>query len=350
MDFLKEAIAAGATDLHIGVDQMTYIRCLGELQALEWCDEKQYITLEQFLMNLKETHSFILKEDKEMVKDFSCTHQGIGRMRVRRYQSDGKKCMAIRFLPEKIPTMEALDFPDIMENFCKYRDGLLLVTGATGSGKSTTLAAMLEYINMTRACHILTLESPIEYLFDSKLALVHQCSIPDDMASFSEGAENALRMDPDVIMVGEIQNAATMRAALTLAETGHLVLATLHTGRAVDTIGRLLSMFSGDEQVLVRTQLAQSLRAVIAQRLIKSEITGSLKAAYEILVNNSAVSRQIRDDECHLLQSSMENGKAQGMIILEDAVAQLVKNGQLTFSEAACAVDDKEHFLRNIQA
>lgn len=330
MRFLEEAVKHSATDLHLTEGSDAVIRVHGKMSVLGACSESDYRQITQLLI----ADSSIIMNANEKVKDFSTTLPDIGRVRVRCYEAGGKKCMAIRFLPTVIPLPDQLGWPSALYKLCTLTQGLVLVTGPTGSGKTTTLAAVLERINSQRACHIVTLESPIEYVFASQKALVHQCEIPSDIGSFAEGATAVLRLDPDVIMVGELANQETMRAVLKLAESGHLVFATMHTASAVDAVEYFVNHFDVAEQQGIRHQLANVLQAVVTQRLLINSQLDNRVAAYEVLLRNTAMVQQIKSNDFTQLFHTLESGRMEGMVTLEESLAKMVKTGVVHFEEA----------------
>ncbi|MEE0435445.1 MAG: ATPase, T2SS/T4P/T4SS family [Peptococcaceae bacterium] len=353
MDYLQQALELGATDLHIEYNGVAMIRRLGRLEKLGECSSEIFRRLEAFLQAHKdikpsEVMSIVIKDEKK-VKDFSCTIPVVGRLRVRCYTMQGCPAMAIRFLPSVVPEAETLGWPQALFRLCEKRQGLVLVTGATGSGKSTTLAAMIERINKTRACHVLTYEAPIEYRFQNKLAMIHQCEIPEDVTSFLAGAKDALRMDADVIMLGELDCLETMRAAMKLVESGHLVLATMHNGSAAESIGYFINHYPAEERSLVAHQLSTMLLAVVSQRLLVHRQQESLVAAYEILLNNMAIARQIREQDLSQLVVSMELGRAEGMMLLEENLATMVKSGIIRLEDALLAANASQRLQRFLE-
>lgn len=335
MNYLEQAAKAGATDLHLCEDGEVFMRCLGRMQRIGTCSKEDYQQIENSLS----IGNSILVKDFEKVKDFSVSLPELGRIRGRCYLSLGKRCMAIRFLPQNIPTPQMLGWPMAMYSLCQLNQGLVLVTGATGSGKTTTLAAVIELINQNRPCHIVTLESPIEYAFESKQALIHQCAVPEDMDSFSQGAISVLRMDPDVIMIGELVDCETMRAVLKLAESGHLVFATMHTASVVDAIEYFINHFEASDQQVIRHQLANVLKAVVAQRLLVDQTESSLIAVYEIMLRNSAMVQQLKSNDLSQLVHTIDAGRKEGMCLLEEGLAQLVKQGVVRIEEALRAAN-----------
>jgi len=258
--------------------------------------------------------------------DHACDEEG-QRFRLNFYRERGLPAIAIRRLEPRIPSLEELGLPSSLTELTGYPHGLVLVTGPTGSGKSTTLAALLDHINRHRACHILTIEDPVEYLHQSRLALVHQREVGSDTPGFAEALREAMREDPDVILVGEMRDLATARAALTAAETGHLVYSTLHCGDAVGALDRILALYPAEEQESARRQLAQTLRAVLAQTLLPAppETGGGRRAAVELLLATPAVENLVRTAQFNQLYRILETGSAQGMISFEQSLAELAR-------------------------
>jgi twitching motility protein PilT len=255
---------------------------------------------------------------------------------------------AIRLLNDKIPTFDELYLPEPLRNLANEPRGLILVTGPTGSGKSTTLAAMIDYINDTRASHILTIEDPIEYVYKQKKALIHQRNVGEDVDSFSLALRSAMREDPDVILVGEMRDFETISAAITAAETGHLVLSTLHTTGAATTVDRIIDVFPPHSQHQIRTQLAAVLKGVVTQTLLpRSSGTGRV-AAFEIMIGTDAVSTQIREGKGHQLNSTIQTGGKQGMILLDDYLANLVRVGTITREAALEKATNKTELINAI--
>ena len=267
------------------------------------------------------------------------------RQRVNIYRERRRTCCAIRILNDKIPTLEELHLPPVLQRLALLPRGLILVTGPTGSGKSTTLAAMVDYINRSNPCHILTIEDPIEYEHQNKLALVHQRELEQDTTSFADALRSALREDPDVILVGEMRDHETIAAALTAAETGHLVLSTLHTIGAANTIDRIIDVFPAEGQHQIRTQLSSVLQGVITQQLLPTADGKRRLAALEVLVGSDAVRNLIRDNKAHQIASIMQTGARDGMRTLSQDLSRLVMEGQIT-QDAAFAVSPNPEELR----
>ena len=260
----------------------------------------------------------------------------------RRYRANfhyqrGSLAAAFRAIPARIPTFDELSLPPQVLGFAEYPHGLVLVTGGTGQGKSTTLAALIEHMNCTRAAHIITIEDPIEFNFKHGSCIIEQRQIGDDSPSFASALRHVLRQRPDVIMIGELRDRETISTALTAAETGHLILASLHTSTATQTLARIIDVFPAEQQPQVRTQLAASLRAILCQVLIGDRLNDALTPATEILMPNAAVRRALRDNETHLIYSMLETGRSAGMNTLEQSLADLIKSGRATTEQALAA-------------
>lgn len=264
------------------------------------------------------------------------------RQRINIYQQRGDLCCALRILNETIPTIEELHLPPILKNLAMLPHGLILVTGPTGSGKSTTLASMIDYINETQKKHIITVEDPIEYVYKNKSALIHQREVGQDVVSFSSALRSAMREDPDVILVGEMRDYETISAAVTAAETGHLVLSTLHTTGAANTIDRIIDVFPPHSQGQIRAQLCGTLKGVLTQQLVPDN-NGGRVAALEILIGTDAVLNMIRENKCHQLKSAMQMGTKDGMRTMNMDLARLINEGKISYDVALrCASDPTE--------
>ena len=342
---MAEAINRGASDLHISVGYPPILRIDGELVNVG----------ENFLSPQeadKLIFSVLTDERKELLEvnreiDFAYTYEGAvnARFRVNAYYTMKNLSAAFRLIPSRVKTIEELKLPQIYNQFAKLKQGLVLVTGPTGHGKSTTIAAILEAINRTRFCHIVTIEDPIEYIFDGKKALIDQREMNDDTHSWNIALRSALRQDPDVILVGEMRDFETIASAITIAETGHLVFATLHTNSAAQTLDRIIDVFPENQQQQVRTQVANTLRAVIAQRLIPLE-NGGRRAVSEILLNNSAVGNLIREGKVHQIDNVIRTSSDLGMIYLERSLVNLVREGVITVQTAQEYAVHPEEVLR----
>ena len=282
--------------------------------------------------------------------DFSTGRRGPGRLRINIHRQRGSLSVATRFIREDVPTFEQLNLPERVRQFAKLRRGLVLVTGGSASGKSTTLAAMIDYMNDQFAYHIITLEDPIEYTFPHRKSLIEQREIGPDTPSFASALRHVVRQRPDVVLIGEMRDLETIATGLTAAETGHLVLATLHTNSAVQTIDRIIDIFPGNQQQQVRVQLSSSLQGVICQMLFHDHLGGGLAPAVEIMVPTPAVRRAIRDNETHLLQGMIETGKALGMQSMDGAISRLTSEGRVSVEEAVASAHDPEKMKRLLAA
>jgi twitching motility protein PilT len=300
---LKSVMAYGSSDLHLVVGSEPQIRIDKELRPLNLAvlNAKDIEEMAYSLIEDKQKKEF--EEHNEL--DFSFELKGIGRFRANYYRTIGGIGCAFRMIPIEIPTLDAYGNPPVFKELVKKEKGLILVTGPTGSGKSTTLASMLHEINITERRHIITIEDPVEFVHKNEKSLFSQRDVGQDTASFAAALKYALRQDPDVILIGEMRDAETIGAALTAAETGHLVFGTLHTNSAPGTINRIIDVFDGEEQAQIRAQLATSLVAVISQTLIPRAGGGKV-ATQEILITNPAIQNQIREDKVHQIYSQMQ--------------------------------------------
>jgi twitching motility protein PilT len=331
--FLDKTLELSGSDLHCATNQFPRARIDGSLETLS----ERRTTLEEMNEMLKTVMS---KEQLDRFKDnweldfFYSKSSGKG-FRVNAYMDSEGPALAFRPIPGDIPSFQALNLPDICKELCQMPNGLILVTGATGSGKSTTLATMVDYINSTEKQHILTIEDPIEFYHHSKMSLVNQRGVGTETKSFSAALKSALREDPDTILIGEMRDIETIRLALTAAETGHLVFATLHTSSAPKTINRIIDVFPAGDKPMVRSMLAESLRAVVTQRLIKRASGKGRVAAREILICTPAVRNLIRQDLIPQIESAMQTGRSFGMITMDKAVNDLLAKGEITPEQAA---------------
>ncbi len=278
--------------------------------------------------------------DTEGDVDFSVGRPNLGRFRINLHRQRGTVGAAVRHVPHEIPSFRDLKLPDAILQLADLPNGLVLVTGGTGTGKSTTLAAMLDYINQNYAHHIITLEDPIEFMFTHKKSVVEQREIGQDCPSFGKALRHVVRQRPDVIMVGEMRDLETISAALTAAETGHLVFASLHTSSADEAVNRIVDVFEGNQQLQVRVQLADTLRGAICQALFHDETDGAQVPAVEIMMATPAVRRSIRDRQTRLIRGMMETGAAQGMRLMEAAISQLVHSGRVSRADALSQARD----------
>lgn len=324
-------VSEGASDLHLSEGRNPIIRVSGSLIPLV----KQPILTAADLKGM--VNEFLSEENKVLLEtlkevDFSFSLPKT-RFRGNAFFRQGATSIALRLIPKTIRTLSELNLPPILESFTRKPQGFFLAVGPIGQGKTTTLAALLEMINQTRAEHILTIEDPIEYLFESKKSIIDQREIRIDAPDFSSALVSMFRQDIDVCLVGEMRDIITMSTAVTAAETGHLVFSTLHTNNAAQTINRIIDSFPAAQQDQIRVQLAGSLTGIFSQRLIP-RISGGLIPAYELLINNSAVSNLIREKRIHEINTVIETGSGDGMIDMNRSLAELVRAGEITVESA----------------
>jgi twitching motility protein PilT len=316
--------AHGASDLHLKAGQPPILRINGVLTPMVAYDDLTGEDVRSLLHALTTpAQRDIFEQEKEL--DFGLTFEGQARLRVNIARQRGEPACALRLLRGIIPTIEELHLPPVCKTLADLEQGLVLVTGPTGSGKSTTLAALLEHINRSTARHIVTIEDPIEYVFEEKRSLFTQREVGLDTHSFQAGLKHALRQDPDVIMVGEMRDLETIAATLTAAETGHLVLATLHTPSAPETVDRIIDVFPADQQAQIRTQLAMTLAGIIAQRLVVRDDRPGRIAACEVMLGTPAVRNLIREGKTHQMRSILQTSRDVGMQTLDDALKALYR-------------------------
>ena len=327
-EILGVVMFEGASDLHITVGLKPMLRINGELTEGDYPVLKPEDTKELVMQVLKEQHKAVLEEKGEV--DFSYTYPGLSRFRVNAYKQRGSYAMALRSIPMEIPELEDLHLPEVLRTLANKRRGIILVTGPTGSGKSTTLAAMINHINKTRKEHIMTLEDPIEYLHRHNRSIINQREIGSDSQSFTNSLRASLRQDPDVILVGEMRDLETIGTALTAAETGHLVLATLHTIGAAKTIDRVIDVFPPHQQQQVRVQLSGVLEGIVSQQLLKTADGKSRRAALEIMVVTPAIRNLIREGKSHQIQTSIQTGAKLGMESMDKSLLNLYNQGMIT--------------------
>jgi len=348
-DLMKEISDHPAiSDLHITVKRKPIIRYNGELQVYEEFPEPlnidQVNQIARKLMNDDQWDIF----QKDGEADFSYSIPGYCRFRVNAYHQRGSTTLALRIIPSEIPTLDSLGLPDVLKRLAMQRNGLVLCTGPTGSGKSTTLAAMIDVVNQSKHSHIITLEDPIEYLHSHKKCIVHQREVGADTKSFANGLRASLRQDPDVILVGEMRDLETISIALEASETGHLVFATLHTNDAPSTVERIIDVFPAHQQDQVRVQLATSLNGIISQQLLKRADGSKRVAALEIMVATAAVKNIIREGKTHQLVSSIQTGAKYGMVMMDNYLINLYQKGLIEYEETIKRSKDPEYIKRKI--
>ena len=346
-ELLRQTVARDASDLHITAGRPPMMRIHGELEPQTDFDVIDAETAEALVMQIiSEKQRNELNEDLEL--DCSYSIPDVSRFRVNIFWRNGGMGAAIRTIPNKIPTMQELQLPPVITKLTQLKNGLVLVTGPTGSGKSTTLAAMMNAINSTRKDHIMTIEDPIEFVYDHNKAIVNQRELNAHTLSFSNALKHVLRQDPDVVLIGELRDLETIASAITIAETGHLVFGTLHTMGAAQTIDRIVDVFPSYQQQQIRMQLAGGLRAVVSQGLLP-KVGGGRVAAREIMIVNQAVASLIRDGKTHQIYGVLQTGVADGMVTLEMDVARLLNREIITYDTAIGAVNDVKTFMMTIE-
>ena len=331
-----------ASDLHISAGLPPMIRVDGDMKRINLpvLDSETVLKMILDIMNDNQRKSY----EEKLEVDFSFEIPNVARFRVNAFNQDRGPAAVFRTIPSVVLSLDDLDAPQIFREICMKPRGLVLVTGPTGSGKSTTLAAMVDYINEKESSHILTVEDPIEFVHQSKKCLINQRELHEDTHSFENALKSALREDPDVILVGELRDLETIRLAMTAAETGHLVLATLHTSSAPKTIDRVVDVFPAEEKSMVRSMLSESIQAVIAQTLLK-KVGGGRVAAHEIMLGTSAIRNLIREDKIAQMYSMIQTGQADGMQTLDQCLEGLVRDRMITASDARHRAVDKTKFL-----
>jgi twitching motility protein PilT len=328
-DLLRYAVSVGASDLHLTTQMPGCIRLHGAIRPIEGCPVLDHETIRDMVFGiLPASQRERFEDEKEL--DTSHSIPGVGRFRVNVFMQRGTVAAALRAIPHEIPVFDSLGIPEAIRAFSEMRRGLVLVTGPTGSGKSTTLASLVDIINRTKPLHIITIEDPIEFLHNHKRAIVNQREVGEDTNSFSEALRRVLREDPDVILVGEMRDLETISMALTAAETGHLVFGTLHTQDAPQTIDRVVDVFPTNQQEQVRTMLSAALEGVVTQQLVlNADGTGRL-AACEVMMCTPAIRNLIRSSKTHQIYSLMQTGATHGMQTMDQGLAKLVKEGRVT--------------------
>jgi twitching motility protein PilT len=342
---LARAVALGATDVHLKVDRPPVLRIDGDLRPLDgWPplgDRELANVLERVTAHSPDRYK-AFRETGEV--DIAYTSEGLPRFRVNGFRQRGAISFAFRAIPREVPTFEQLSLPPGVRSLAEERRGLVLVTGATGSGKTTTLAAMLGHINRTRRQHIVTIEDPIEIVHDDVECIINQREIGLDTGSFGEALRRALRQDPDVILIGELRDSETALTALQAAESGHLVLSTMHTVDAAETLGRLIEFFPGIKQAQIRSIMAGVLRGVLSQRLLPT-IGGGRIAAIEVMVNNARIAELIRESRTDEISDAIEEGEFFEMQTFTGALIDLVVSGRIDRETAANAASNRHDFL-----
>lgn len=344
---LEEVIKKKASDLHLQVGLPPMLRIDGSLVAVQSAETLTEEGIEALVFAiLDEDQKQILLKDKEF--DFSFAFGDLGRFRVNAFHERGNLAAALRLIPNEILTIEQLQLPEVVNKFADYPRGLVLVTGPTGSGKSTTLAALVDKINTEKSVHIITIEDPIEFTHKSKKSVIVQREVHYDTYSFSAALRSSLRQDPDVVLLGEMRDLETIAAAITIAETGHLVFATLHTNSASQSIDRMIDVFPPHQQPQIRSQLANILMAICSQRLVPS-IGGGRVAAAELLIATPAVRNIIREGKSHQLEAVIQTGAEFGMQSMDKTLVNFIHSGTITYDEArnfAVDVEELDRLMR----
>ena len=342
--FLKLGLAQGCSDIHLAVGVPPMLRMNGDLMPIKF-RELSDTELESYVMEiLSDSQKDYFYSGKDL--DFSYVDEDGGRFRVNLFRKDTGVGAVFRYIPNEVPTLEQLNMPDVIRGFCDYHQGMVLVTGSTGTGKSTTLAAMINHLNHTRSLNIISLEDPIEFVHPSKKSQVIQRELGTHLRTFADGVRSAMREDPDVILVGEMRDADTISMAMTAAETGHLVLGTLHTTSAVKSIDRIIDALPGELREQTKSFLSHSLKAVVTQVLIKTPDGRGRKAVLEILVNNRAISKLIMTDQSHQIPSQLQTGKNVGMQLMDQALLESIQANEVDPDDAYRYALDKKKFQR----
>ena len=340
INLLKRMVEKGASDLHLGTPSAPILRIHGELKIQD--DIPPLTDVEtQKIFNTIASPDQIKRFNEEKEIDFAYSVPGLARFRVNILMQRGSLSINFRSVPFKIPTMEELGLPPVVKQIALKRRGLVLVTGRTGSGKSTTMAAMVNYINENESRNIITIEEPLEFLHQNKKCLISQREVGSDTESFNRALVHALRHDPDVVVVGEMRDLETITTAVTAAETGHLVLATLHTYNAPQSVERMIDVFPSEQQAQIRIQLSQVIEAIITQTLVHKTSGGRI-AALEIMIGTPAVRHLIREGKIHQLHSLMHTGAKEGMQILDQELAYMVLDGKISQQDAYLNAEDTD--------
>jgi twitching motility protein PilT len=342
--FLKLGLAQGCSDIHLAVGVPPMLRMNGDLLPIKF-RELSDTELESYILEiLTVKQKDVLQQGHDL--DFSYVAGEGGRFRVNVFRKATGYGAVFRYIPGNVPTLDQLKVPPILKKFCDYHQGMVLVTGSTGTGKSTTLAAMIDHLNATRPLNIISLEDPIEFVHPSKQSQVIQREVGTHVLSFADGVRSAMREDPDVILVGELRDAETISMAMTAAETGHLVLGTLHTTGAVKTIDRIIDALPGELREQTKGFLAMSLKAVVTQVLVKTPDGRGRKAICEILVNNRAIAKLISTDQTHQIPSQLQTGRDLGMQMMDHALLDAINAKEIDPDDAIRFANEKKNFQR----
>ena len=342
--FLKLGLAQGCSDIHLAVGVPPMLRMNGDLLPIKFrdlSDAEMEIYIGEILTDGQQKH---FQSGRDL--DFSYVGEEGSRFRVNLFRKDTGIGAVFRHIPNEVPKLADLNLPKAVTSFCDFHQGMVLVTGSTGTGKSTTLAAMIDHLNETRSLNIISLEDPIEFVHPSKHSQIIQRELGTHLTSFADGVRSAMREDPDVILVGELRDADTISMAMNAAETGHLVLGTLHTTGAVKTIDRIIDALPGELREQTKSFLAQSLKAVITQALVKTPDGRDRRAILEILVNTRAISKLIMTDQTHQIPAQLTTGRGVGMQSMDRALTEAVERGQIDPDDAFRYAVDKARFQK----
>jgi twitching motility protein PilT len=343
---LQTAVGGGASDVHLKIGAPVVFRINRQLIAIE-CPPPTEDWLNKIVGLITPPHARKLLEEQREA-DFSFLAPGIGRFRTNVFQQRGQYCIAMRLVKSQIPTFEELGLPSTLRRIAESPRGIVLLSGSTGCGKSTTLAAFVEYINANFKKHIITLEDPIEFMLEDNQSVIEQREVGLDTLSFQHGLTKILRQDPDIIVIGEMRDSTSFMAAMTAADTGHLVLSTLHTTNAPQAIGRILDFFPSDERDQMRRQLAATLQAVICQRLVNT-LSGGVTPAVEIMINNATVRKLIEENRLEKLAAAIETGNEEGMINFNQSLLQLIRERKISESEALAKATNPQVLEMNLK-
>ena len=343
---LAYALEADASDLHLSVGSIPMLRIHGQMQKLQLpiIDKAAMLKIRDEVLTSNQKKIF----EEKLEIDFSTSLEDKGRFRVNFFNQINGIAAVFRAIPTDIKNSEELGIPPIMNTLAMKEKGLVLLTGPTGSGKSTTLAAMIDHVNENKSCHIITIEDPVEYYHNSKKSMINQRELGQSTHSFSNALRSALREDPDVILVGEMRDLETIQLALTAAETGHLVLSTLHTSSAVKTIDRIIDVFPSGQKGQIRSMLSESLLAVIAQKLLPNKLKNGRIPASEIMIANHAIRNLIREDKIYQIPSLIQAGGQEGMQSLDQDLQRLLHQGLIERTEAAKIAENSEVFEKGV--
>lgn len=333
-----------ATDLHYEIGGDIWLRCHQQLKKMELAVDE----LRLYQQELERLITLSLDNSETDVKDFSFS-DGVGVIRGHLYIANNRKQLALRFLPQNVPSWQELGLPEVFTRALTWKTGLVIVSGITGSGKTTTLAALLTRLCNTQACHLVTFENPVEYRLKSEKSLIHQIDLLAHQNSFTTMINDVLRMDPDVMMVGELRNEDELISAIQLADTGHLVFATVHAARAIEVIPRIIDMVSVSRKNFIGMQLANILRTVIGQQLLSNKQSDGQILLCEMLEMNSALAKQIREGQIHLLKFQQEQGNQDGILILDQQLAKLVQENKISLDVAFTLADHPERVRYYLQ-